>query len=80
MTTKKSTRPLTAESYRRAAIRARILADEIICWSGIVNPTALEKRRLTLAIHQLAAHARSLSARHRGLSVAEETAEGNREC
>ena len=63
---KQSARPLSAEHYRRAAVRAKELAAII---SLLRDPqTDTERAQLTRAIHDLAMHARRLSAHHRAMS------------
>jgi len=81
--TRRSTRPLTAESYQRAAYKAEALASRIRWAADIAlrsSASPQDRARLTraihdFAIHDFAMHARRLSARHRGMSVVEETAE-----
>lgn len=64
---KRSTRPLTAESYRVAAQRAAELASKIAQMADhLGQPVA--GRIMTRAIRDLAMHAKRLDDRHRGLT------------
>ena len=63
--TKQSTRPLTAESYRRAANLAREICDTLQWYGTLAEPTETELRHLTRAIKDLAAHSARLLERHK---------------
>lgn len=66
--TRRTARPLTAESYRRAEEELVSMASKIAHAAVVAHaPDALprDKARLTQAIHRLSLYAQQLSARHR---------------
>lgn len=64
---KRSTRPLTAESYRVAAQRAAELASKIAQMADHLGQPVAD-RIMTRAIKDLAMHAKRLDDRHRGIT------------